>query len=299
MKYLLLLSILIVITSCKKEAEGHTTEVPTDTTGAEAVALKNKPSEFENLVADFAKLREKTVAKLHFLNSEEANLLYGKYEKENNEIIRRLNSIEEKLLENYYMVFYDRHGNPAKLHDTLQFKKDLLRQAGLEFWHVGEGFGEIRPQHDFYLKIFKDNVTNDYKRFLALQSLDDSELWSADAGIAITWRELSQRVINWENFTLEYPHSKLYQTASFNYHMYRLSYLFGQDNTPTYEHNDNKLYPEIAEEYSRFIRKHPDSPTAKIAQQMLNNSGNIGFESIREQENSEFQKAYNTFYREE
>ncbi|MCW4468377.1 hypothetical protein OGH69_05330 [Flavobacterium sp. MFBS3-15] len=304
MKYFGLLLLGIVLVSCKKETPQdiatETSTQATDTTVVEKVfADKGKTSKLEGLVADFSRLKENTMARLSSLKPEEANKLYDEYEKQNNEIIGRMNVAEGKLLEDFHNHFYDNNGDPIKLQDSIQHKKDLLEKAGLEFWHIGEGMGEIRAKHDYYLKMFNDYVTPDYKRFLALQSFDDSDLWSADAGLAITWEELSQRVINWEDFLLKYPGSKLYARASANYRMYRLSYLFGQDNTPTHEHEGNTLYPEIVEEYNRFIKKHPDSPTAKIARQMLRNSGNIGFEGIHEQETTEFQKAYNGYYDEE
>ncbi|MGQ2982685.1 hypothetical protein [Flavobacterium sp.] len=303
MKYLALLLFGILLVSCKKEAsQDNAVTVSIDTAFAEVetpVADNRQTSDLEKLVAEFSRLRDETRLKLSSLKPEEASALFDAYETKNNEIIGRLNILEGKLLEDFHAHFYDRNGDPAKLHDTIQYKKDLLGKAGLEFWHIGEGMGEIRAKNDYYLKMFRDHVTPDYKRFLMLQSADDSDLWSADAGIAITWEQLSQRVINWENFVLKYPESKLYARAAANYHMYRYSYLFGQDNTPTYEHEGNTLYPEIVDEYNRFIKKHPTSPTAKIVKQMLDNSGNIGFKSIREQENAEFQKAYDGFYGEE
>jgi len=300
MKYFAVLLSIIFLVSCKKEAQQEkTASVHTDTTAvAAAVPDKAETSKLEKLVAEFSKLRKNTVAKLPSLKPEEANRLYDEYEKKNKEIIGKLNNVEGNLLADYYTHFYDRYGDPIKLHDTIQHKKDVLEKAGLEFWGIGEGMAEIRPVHDFYLKIFKDHVTNDYKRFLVLQSSDDSSLWSADAGIAITWEELSLRVIHWEGFIVQYPESKLYDHASFNYHMYRYSYLFGQDNTPTHEHEDNKLYPEMVAEFNRFIRKHPDSQTTKLVKQMLANNGTIGFEGIRERENEELQKAYDAFYKE-
>lgn len=301
MKYFGLLLFGILFASCKREAsQENQATVSVDSTEVQAPVADNQPaSKLEKLVADFSKLRDETKSKLTSLKPEEANALFDAYEMKNNEIIGRMNVVEGKLLEDFHSYFYDREGNPAKLNDTIQYKKDLLEKERLEFWHIGEGMGEIRAVNDFYLSIFKDHVTADYKRFLALQSFDDSELWSADAGIAITWEELSQRVINWEDFILKNLGSKLYARASANYHMYRYSYLFGQDNTPTYEHEGNKLYPEMVEEFNRFITKYPNSPTAKIAQQMLNNSGNNGFKSIRERENNELQKAFDGFYGDE
>jgi len=303
MNYFGLLLFGILLVSCKKEtAHDNATKNSIDTTSAvieSPTADDPHTSDLEKLVDEFSKLRNETRSKLSSLKPDEANALFDAYETKNNEIIGRMNVVEGKLLDDFHNHFYDRDGNPAKLSDTIQHKKDLLEKAGLEFWHIGEGMGEIRAQNDYYLKMFRAHVTPDYKRFLTLQSSDDSDLWSADAGIAITWEQLSQRVINWENFILDYPGSRLYERAAANYHMYRFSYLFGQDNTPTYEHEGNTLYPEMVEEYNRFIKKHPGSTTAKIVKQMLANSGNIGFERIREQENAEFQKAYDGFYGEE
>jgi uncharacterized protein YcfL len=294
MKKILLIGCLILV-SCKKDAQDKVVvEKPIDLAVTAARKHNNK---LKDLVDQFIKNTEIISKSLKSLQPEEANKLFDEYEKKNNELVAEMNKVEETIINDYYFYFYDDNGNPKQVVDSLRQKQELLRKAHLEFWEVGEGMAEIRPVHDFYLNIFKEYVTIDYKEFLELQSADDSKLWAGDAAIGIPWPELGMRVINWENFLKKYGNSKLADRAELYYSQYQYSYLFGMDNTSTYEYNDVNLYPETVIEFKRFVAKYPDSPTAKLAQQMLDSNGK-GFEHLREVLQKEHEEIYKKFYNE-
>jgi len=53
------------------------------------------------------------------------------------------------------------------------------------------------------------------------------------------------------------------------YNNYLYDYLFGMDNTPTYEHSDRTIYPENKEEFRRIIKKYPNSNVAKKSKELM------------------------------
>lgn len=77
-------------------------------------------------------------------------------------------------------------------------------------------------------------------------------------------------MIFWENFINKYPKSPLISRVKEDYNNYLYDYLFGMDNTPTYENSDGKLYDENRAEFNRMIKKYPNSYIAKKAQELLN-----------------------------
>ncbi|TRW27437.1 hypothetical protein FMM05_02015 [Flavobacterium zepuense] len=268
-----IVAVMLLVTSCKKdvEAEAVPQEVVNDTLKPVPVASDKDPI-LQKHIAAFIKRKEATKAELTKLNPQQANNLFDRYVVENGQAIVAMDSIESHLLENFYTYFTDERGNPKTPPDSIARKEKLLKSAGLELWEIGEGYVEIRTQPNFYLDIFKDHVTADYKSYLTIVAEDDKDLYSADAGIAISFKAVGQRVVNWENFIAKYPNSKLIEDAKTTYSGYQADYLFGQDNTPTMQDNSTKLFPENEAEIRNFISKYPDSFTTKLAKIVLGNN---------------------------
>lgn len=289
--FLIILSTALLISSCKNEPrEDNVVEAREES----RAILSPKPDAppLSDLVTSFIKRKGEVQQQLESVSPEEANALYEAYTKENAKALLTIEEAERHFLDNYYGYFYTNESREKPVHDSINQKINLLKKAGLEVWDIGEGMVEIRAIPEFYRDLFGNYVTEEYREFISMNAEEDKVLWAADAGIGISWEELGERVINWENFVRKYPDSKLADRAKANYRLYQYSYLFGMDNTPTYDYQANTLYPENAEEFNRFIKEYPESPTAKIAQQMLNNNGK-GFDALEQQMQKEFEAAYN------
>lgn len=89
-----------------------------------------------------------------------------------------------------------------------------------------------------------------------MQSEENKETYSVDAGLVISFKDLGDRVVSWENFMNKYPNSKLMKSVKEDYKMYHLDYLIGEDNTPTYERatEEKYIYPENIQEFNRFLK---------------------------------------------
>jgi hypothetical protein len=146
---------------------------------------------------------------------------------------------------------------------------DLFKNTELEFWEIGEGFVEIRYKPYHYYNIFKGKVTDDYEYFLKNEAKENTVLYSADAGILISPKEVGNRVLTWEKFIEQYPKSPLLEQATTLYQEYCYDYLMGMENTRTIDYSEGRLESENKSEFKRFMSKNPNSRTTKIIKAFL------------------------------
>ena len=159
---------------------------------------------------------------------------------------------------------------------TLQRK---MSAVGLEYWDVGECTAIVRPKADYYLKLFGPAVSSDTRRFLEIEARQDKELAINDASLSISWQELAERVMEWEDFMQRHPGSRLNRKAFDEYLSYQNILLFGLDNTPTYsddgtrllsaaddgENGENGTYGrDYQAARQKIVKQRPDGDTAKL-----------------------------------
>lgn len=196
------------------------------------------------------------------------NEIYEQYQEAMVTRIEGINELETDLLENY-ASYYKQEQDKYVFPDSIQKRIDLLKDTDLEFWEVGEGFAEIRFKPYHYYNMFKGKVTEDYENYLRIEARENTELFAADAGLNISFKELGDHLLNWEKFLKTYPKSALLEKARSHYQDYGYTYLMGMDNTPTFEFSDGKLYDDNRKEFKRFIKQNPNSDFAKIVKAFL------------------------------
>ena len=240
--------------------------------------VKNEKIKFSeesySLFEKFATDKKETMEKLKSLNKEEANNLYEEYQVQNNNI---LYDIEDALAGFLDSIYNDTNGENFTDKDWSDANK-ILNKYDLELWDIGEGIVTIRELPNLYYDIFKDYVTNDYKEYLKIWAKDNEVLYQADAGLLISFEEIGERIITWENFLNKYPDSKLNIKVTALLNSYREDYLLGMDNTPTldggYDNIPITIYEEAKKEYDKFIKKYPNSPTVELIKYFLENYQN-------------------------
>ena len=240
--------------------------------------VKNEKIKFSeesySLFEKFATDKKETMEKLKSLNKEEANNLYEEYQVQNNNI---LYDIEDALAGFLDSIYNDTNGENFTDKDWSDANK-ILNKYDLELWDIGEGIVTIRELPNLYYDIFKDYVTNDYKEYLKIWAKDNEVLYQADAGLLISFEEIGERIITWENFLNKYPDSKLNIKVTALLNSYREDYLLGMDNTPTLDGGYDNIpitVDEVAKkEYDRFMKKYPNSPTVELIKYLLENYQN-------------------------
>ena len=242
------------------------------------------------LFEKFSNNKKNVMNKLKTLNKEEANKLYEQYVIDNNNILGEISEVTEEFLNNIY------HGEGTEFtekdwNDT----NKILNKYDLELWDIGEGIVTIRELPHLYYDVFKDYVTDDYKEYLKIWAKDDEELYQADAGLVISFEELGERIITWENFLNKFPNSTLKQRVVDLLNSYREDYILGMDNTPTrdggYDNVPITIYEEAKKEYDRFMKKYPNSPTVELIKYFIENYKNENiYELIKSKIFEKFEK---------
>ena len=216
------------------------------------IQLFNKES-----LENFSKNKNEMLEKLKTLNKEEADKLYEQYLERNNIILENLNIEHDKFLSGGINDIYNKDTAENFTDEEWKIANKFLNKYDLELWYLARGSCIIREVPDFYYKTFKDYVTDDYKEYLKITSKENEEHYVADSGLCITLEELGDRIVTWENFLEKYPNSKLNDKVNNICNSYRRDYILGVPGG-IYD------YKESAEEYNRFIKKYPDSPTTEL-----------------------------------
>lgn len=214
------------------------------------IQLFNKDS-----LENFSKNKNEMLEKLKTLNKEEADELYEQYLESNNTILKNLNIEHDKLLSGG--IYNNEDTSENFTDEEWKIANKFLNKYDLELWYLARGTCIIKEVPDFYYKTFKDYVTDDYKEYLKITSKENEEHYVADSGLCITLEELGDRIVTWENFLEKYPNSKLNDKVNNICNSYRRDYILGVPGG-IYD------YKESAEEYNRFIKKYPDSPTTEL-----------------------------------
>jgi hypothetical protein len=263
----LYLSFLTSVTSCKKEIQSNDTlpkvnVAKKDSLTASITTIASKTEQLTKEIISETKITKEKLTKTNAVS------VYKTFREKIENLVGELNEENSRLVDDYYK-YYDQDSNKMIYPDSIQIKIKHFDAARLEMWDIGEGMSEIRTKPDFYTSIFNNYLPKDYSVYLQLEAFDNTKLYAADAGFSITLTEVSQRVLNWENFLVKFPNSPLYKETKEIYKSYLRDYLYGLDNTSTFEYADMTLYPESKEEFDRFINKNPNKVTAKILKTLL------------------------------
>ncbi|TDL99578.1 MAG: hypothetical protein C4K58_06720 [Flavobacteriaceae bacterium] len=274
MKNFYLLCVIVSILSCAENKS--VTSKEKDTTGQIETSNQDEKSSSkiennlirneEDIYKKFRIEKERVVEKLKSSTKTEANQLFLEYSKINQEIISEINEKEQILLSQFYSDDATNKKNIKELEAKLSHYQ--LRIEG-----IGEGEVIISTIPSFDYDIFKNYVTQDFKEYIFLISEESKSLYSADAGLSISFKQLGERIIYWESFVSKYPNFKLIDQVKTSLGYYRHDYIFGMENTMTFERdyesqteNNQKIsyiYEENLKEFDRFINKYPNSPTIK------------------------------------
>jgi len=276
------LFVALILVSCRDNTRtaGTTTELKTDTkkiapenpdTSAIAdtiatTSLKHKMTT-EQLLLLIGSERKKIEAKLSTASKTEADGIYDAYLAANEMLVGKITEAESQLLDKFYE-------EDAQTQIRVKKLGTLLEQYHLDYDEIGEGMVEIKTKNDYYHNIFKNYVSDDYKEYIAIKSEEDKVSYSADASLLISFEKIGERVIVWEKLLAKYPTSKLRNKIREQYQSYQSDYLFGMDNTSTIEYQSSEkafINPENVDEFNRFMRKYPLSPTNKLIKILLKN----------------------------
>ena len=240
------------------------------------VVSEKKSEDFLNqkMLNEIESKKNNIIAKLKSSNQKEADRLFSQY----------YNKTSEYFYENGNGILNEnirsKSFNKAELNEI---NSKILNKYGLILEYAGEGTYAVGACPDFYYNIFKDYVSDAYREYLKITADKNEGNFADDAGITITFKELGDRIIVWENFMKKYPDADkdLKKTVKEKVLQYRNAYILGMDNTPTMSSGKN---PSILEknnrEFDRFIKAYPKSPTVEIIKYFQKNYKTKGIKGI-------------------
>lgn len=266
--------LIFMLTACHGDGKKTKSKQPTaTTTHTDSLANRNVdiPTEStEAYVSGIISRRQAIEKQLPGINADAAARLYHSLSLYVDTALLGITGNEHEWVDEYVNFYSEAKGKvipPAKVQQRI----NLLATAGIEPWDIGEGYTELRTVPAFYTGLFKTSLPADYSTYLQLRADEDTVLYSADAGLVIPFTLIGKRALNWEKFLDTYPNSIFAAAARELYERYCEDYLFGEDNTPSFEFYDKltSLFPENKAEYIAFVEQHGNTKTAGVVKQFL------------------------------
>lgn len=110
--------------------------------------------------------------------------------------------------------------------------------------------GNFYPIVDYEaLQDYNNNVTDEWKEYLAVQAMDSKNLPFADGALRISFDDLSNRIIKTENYLNKYMDSDRQEEMKDSYHNKITIYLKGVDNTPIADRDTKEIFDEVLDSY--------------------------------------------------
>lgn len=188
--------------------------------------------------------------------------------------------------------------------DLEEIKDEQLKKIVSEIFDGGFKLvaleGSFYPYIDYeFLKKYSDNISPEYLDYVNIMATESNKIFSRDAALTISWDELALRLINCEEFLVSYPSDSIRKKAVGDLYMnYLVSYIIGQNNTPTYSYENKEIKPEVLESYSKLITDYPDNVTARLIrkyQEILSGTKNIVDDTALKQIEDIYRQAVHSF----
>ncbi len=171
-----------------------------------------------------------------------------------------IEEFNEHFMDNYADVQQDLWSD--KKTERLAELNALLAKNGLEL-NAAEGNYYAQWQPTYFPKLFDGRISESLTSFLSIQKKEEENGYATDGYLLISYDELADRVLVWEQFLKDYPEAYISDEARQNYNNYLMILMAGIDNSPVQDVDTSQLLPEIKALYLRIIEEHPGTHTAK------------------------------------
>lgn len=111
--------------------------------------------------------------------------------------------------------------------------------------------GSFYPIVDYEaLQGYNNNVTDEWKEYLAVRAMDSNNPPFADGALRISFNDLANRIIKTENYLNKYLDSIRREEMKDSYHNKITIYLKGVDNTSIADSGTKEIYEDILDSYN-------------------------------------------------
>lgn len=187
----------------------------------------------------------------------------------------------------YYTQIIDQYYRAYEI-PVFQPILEELNTYGIQLEDIGEGCVDLTFYPDYFYEIFEPYTTEAAKEYLKLAAFERGHGFLFDAGICITWEELADRIVSFEEYLDKYPQSIFADNAKETHNDYIYWLLMGCDNTPTFdwsESEDRKLNADVYESYQNIIDTYKHRNLAKILKEycdLLNENNMLRSKAVDE-----------------
>jgi hypothetical protein len=178
-----------------------------------------------------------------------------------NVVYTAINDFNDSLELNYSTLLHRANRKIVDLEIT-KFKR-CLDMCGLILLRT-EGENYVDVNYDYYYKLFKGRVSPALTDYLKIRKKELRQGFSVDAELIISFHQLYKRVITWENFNTKYPDFFNKEDAQINYATYLSTLITGLDNSPLFDYDTGRLFPEIYNLYLKIISRHDSLKSTRV-----------------------------------
>lgn len=158
-----------------------------------------------------------------------------------------------------------------KLPARVRYLVELVQNdADVSVYNLGEGYYDFTHDLTAMVDIFAPYLRQDQRAFVQRMATDNQESFWSDAAVTVTFGELIDRAVFWEDYIKRHPNGYAVADAKSLLDFYRYIIFFGSDNT---EWTDDMVREFIEPQDRQMMVKlarRPNSLLAKDAQNFLN-----------------------------
>jgi len=173
----------------------------------------------------------------------------------------QVNIFNDSLESKYSTILHKIDKNKVDAEVT-EFKK-CLDLCGMSLLN-SEGDYYVDAKYDYYYDLFKDRVSPALNEYLKIRKKELKEGFTEDAELLISFNELYERVVTWENFNTRYPDFFIKDDTRFYYSSYLSTLITGLDNSQLFDTETEKLLPELNKLYLKIIFRNETLKSTKV-----------------------------------
>lgn len=157
-----------------------------------------------------------------------------------------------------------------QVNPRVRYLISLVRsRADVSVRYMGEDHFEFHHDLSAMADMFTPYLPDDQSEFIQRMAQDNQEIFWFDTAIAISFEELVERAVFWEDFISRYPDSRFYDDANALLDTYRYLLFFGSENVQWIDDDIRKFYLLKDDRLMMQLAKRTDSQLAEDVQKLL------------------------------
>ncbi len=109
-----------------------------------------------------------------------------------------------------------------------------------------------------------DSISKEYRDYLSILAFNINEPYLIDDSLMVSPEILGNRINFLENFLITYPYSSHIQEVDNIYKSYNKYFIFGDNNSPNFIEESNKIQDGVIDNWNLYIEKYPNSYFANV-----------------------------------